>query len=321
MQIKRHLQATLAGQAILLLTATNSGEIAYTATGGTPPPSKTHYRFTAIDIPDQLFMAPLGPNDEGAAVGLYVDTTGHYHGFVWRDGKVALVDAPGWAQTALFAINDSDVIAASVYNDNLTELHTAVYRPREGTWTLIPDVPGHPIANNVAINNKGVLMGSSSQGDVGFYNNTVGWTWDGESYSFFTVPGASGSGYGFGTSPLGINDRGQVTGYYTDDLGLWHGFLKNRSNITTFDVPGADLTEPFGINDDGDIAGIYYILSPTFQEQGFIYHAGHFVTVEVPGYGGPTGINNRGEIVGTYQDSSGVWHGFVGTPDHDGCKD
>lgn len=203
------------------------------------------------------------------------------------------------------------------FNTDQSVQHTFLYRMCDKTWTQLPDVPNRPVVNNVVVNNGGTIVGSSSQGDYFNYYDAVGWTWDGRSYSFFTVPGASGTGFGSGTTPLGLNDRGQVTGYYTDDSGYWHGFLKDRSTITTIDVPGADLTEPGAINDKGDIAGTWYVLGPVYQEEGFILHEGHFVTFEVPGLiGGLTSINDRGELAGTYQDSEGIWHGFLATPEH-----
>jgi len=317
MQIKRQIQAALAGQALLLLAAINSGEMARGATGTLPPPTKTKYHFTIIDIPDQQFMAPFGPNAEGIACGFYLGNDGLWSGFLWRDGRVTPLDAPGWSQTVPNSINDRGEVAGIEFETDQSVQHTFLYRIRDETWTQLPDVPNMPVVNAVVINNEGTIVGSSSQGDQLNYYNSVGWTWDGRSYSFFTVPGASETGFGSGTWPLGLNDRGQVTGYYTDDSGYQHGFLKDRSTITTFDVPGADLIEPGAINDNGDIAGTWYALGPVYQEEGFILHEGHFVTFEVPGVtGGLTSINDRGEVAGTYADSSGIWHGFVATPEH-----
>ena len=42
-------------------------------------------------------------------------------------------------------------------------------------------------------------------------------------------------------------------------------------------------------------------------------HDGQFYTLEgLPG--GVTGINERGELAGSYPDTSGTWHGFIATP-------
>jgi hypothetical protein len=56
-------------------------------------------------------------------------------------------------------------------------------------------------------------------------------------FSTFDVPGAvAGSTYA-----EGINNTGQVTGYYSDAGGS-HGFVDTNGAFTTIDVPGASST-------------------------------------------------------------------------------
>ena len=43
----------------------------------------------------------------------------------------------------------------------------------------------------------------------------------------------------------------------------------------------------------------------------FLFENGNYTLLDVPG--GPTGINNEGQIVGSYTDASGT-HGFLATP-------
>jgi hypothetical protein len=47
-------------------------------------------------------------------------------------------------------------------------------------------------------------------------------------------------------------------------------------------------------------------------ENGFFFRDGHFTIVDYPGVGNSDdhGINDRGEISGSYIDSNGVYHGF-----------
>jgi len=82
----------------------------------------------------------------------------------------------------------------------------------------------------------------------------------------FDVPGAdmTANSYG-GTHPGTINIDGTVTGNYLDAKGVYRGFVRESDgHITTFDAPGADLTNngshgtsPVSINDLGAIAGYY----------------------------------------------------------------
>ena len=66
------------------------------------------------------------------------------------------------------------------------------------------------------------------------------------------VPGAAA------TDAFGINERGQIVGFYSEPSpGPSHGFLLDSGTFTTIDVPGADSTIAFGINDRDQIVGIY----------------------------------------------------------------
>ena len=89
-----------------------------------------------------------------------------------------------------------------------------------------------------------------------------------EPYTFTTidVPGAL-----YGSYAQGINDAGQVTGYYFDGTGA-HGFVDTNGAFTTINVPGATgSTYAFGINTAGQVTGYYndatgahgFVASPT----------------------------------------------------------
>jgi len=77
----------------------------------------------------------------------------------------------------------------------------------------------------------------------------------------------------------------------------------HASTFSSIDVPGAFATAAHGINDRGQIVGEY----SAGGLHGFVLDHGTFTTFDVPGT--PTGINNRGEIVG----GTGG-HGFVMSP-------
>src|SRR4051812_14956429 len=68
------------------------------------------------------------------------------------------------------------------------------------------------------------------------------------SFTQIDVPGAEG------TASNGINDVGQIVGYFYDGAGT-HGFLYTAGSFTHIDVPGAEGTTPNGINDVGQIVG------------------------------------------------------------------
>jgi probable HAF family extracellular repeat protein len=62
----------------------------------------------------------------------------------------------------------------------------------------------------------------------------------------------------FGTVATGINDEGQIVGYYEDSNGHFHGFLYSRGVFTALDDPSATAgTFAEGINNIGQSVGYY----------------------------------------------------------------
>jgi probable HAF family extracellular repeat protein len=161
-------------------------------------------------------------------------------------------------------------------------------------------------------------------------------------FTTINVPGASE------TSAGGINDLGQIVGFYrvTPNSG-GHGFIDTNGVFTTIDFPGAEATAPFAINNSGQIVGLYEdsanIEHPFWYVNGafttlnggfatginnvgqivgsigvetFVYMNGSYSIFAVPGAGGatPGGINDAGQIAGYYGDpTTGVTHGFLKT--------
>src|SRR5262245_17627252 len=114
------------------------------------------------------------------------------------------------------------------------------------------------------------------------------------------------------TDAYGINNAGQVVGYYFDSQGKNHGFLYSGGSYTTIDYqpvfpdPAVDDTYALGINDAGQIVEKY----TDGRDHGFLYSNGTFTTIDDP-LGSPLGrnvargINKAGQIVGYYDDSQG----------------
>jgi len=111
-------------------------------------------------------------------------------------------------------------------------------------------------------------------------------------YRFVTIdaPGA------VETDATGVNNTGQVSGYYVDAAGNPHGFLWQNGGLQTVDYPGAPLTSPGHVNDVGLIIGNY----GTFTSQhAATYHTRLAIWTTLPDVAGlPVnighGINNSG---------------------------
>ena len=117
------------------------------------------------------------------------------------------------------------------------------------------------------------------------------------------------------TFAFGINDRGQIVGYYDNNSGH-QGFLLSGGTYSTIDDPSADAgnTLAHAVSAIGQVVGQYTNASGT---HGFFLSAGNYRTLDDPTPTTtatvPLGIDVSGQIgliVGYFQSTSGI-HGFV----------
>jgi hypothetical protein len=137
-----------------------------------------------------------------------------------------------------------------------------------------------------------------------------------------------------GTRAFSISQRGEIAGYYTDAVGMNHGFVRAADGtITTIDAPGANTfasegTKAWSINAAGTVTGYYQDVHQAAH--GFVcatngviseFHAPGASTAEGEGtiasfsaagpntY--PNSINTDGVIVGRTGSQGGTSRGFV----------
>jgi probable HAF family extracellular repeat protein len=116
-------------------------------------------------------------------------------------------------------------------------------------------------------------------------------------------------------SARGINDVGQIVGYYSGNGIPNTGFLYDSrdGSVTSFRAPfdGTTATYGNGLNNNGQIVGSY---TDSISGHGFFVDAvGSFISLDVPSSVGTTalGINDAGQIVGVFHDVNDNQHGFV----------
>jgi hypothetical protein len=122
------------------------------------------------------------------------------------------------------------------------------------------------------------------------------------------------------TIATGINDSGEVSGYYIGSDGHYHGFLRSVGGACTeIGGPNGETAYALGINNNGDVVGLYFKDSTPV---GFVRSAegGNLTTFNfstgawsepVPN-GYYMGINDNGQVAGTLEDHNGGGvHGFV----------
>ncbi len=198
--------------------------------GGTPTSL-----LPSSDTPAMAF----GINDKGMIVGQY--TAGaNTPGFIDKGGTITTVNAPTGATTDIVnaqGINNNGlVVGFYVGNDGQYHGFTANAGAASGgsvTGTevadpVIPSNPNEPGATFVfsqmlGVNDSGMAVGyygDSTTSQHGYlYNTNTG------TYTFLDDPAAGFSGGVEVTQITGINDSGEITGFYSDSSGAFHGFV------------------------------------------------------------------------------------------------
>ena len=271
--------------------------------------------FTVFLFPGATATLPLDINEHGVIVGRY-SKAGVTHGFV-RDalGVMTTVDFPGSIFTVAASINDSGAIAGW-YSLPAAPGVRHGFVLRDGALSTF-DPPGSTFTNLIGINERGDVSGRfctrnpcHAPGNGDFHGLLIQ---DGE-FSYIDVPGA------VETNPFKITANGTVGGGYTKPGGGEGLFVLARGEFTTMDLPnGRPITQDNGgINSRGDIVGAYCtgsppcLIAPT-GNHGFLLSDGALTTIDYPGALSSvlTGINNRGQMVGSFFDSSAQPTGFV----------
>lgn len=187
------------------------------------------------------------------------------------------IDYPGALWTGANGINTSGQIVGDYgYTNSGSPSYGFLYSGGQFTQINFPGSAGYTWPNGI-----------NARGDiVGYYENDFpgphGFLDRGGAYAAINVPGAS---Y---TYALGINDSGQIAGFYYASNHV-HGFLYSGGTFTTIDCPGASDTSLWGINDSGQIVG-------TCDGRVFLYSGGQFTIINFPAQ--PYGINGSAQIVG-----------------------
>jgi len=204
-----------AGFSVINATGLNQG---FTNVGGA---------FTNVNGPGSMFTQVLGLNDDNQAVGFYVAADGNTLPFLYNLGTKSLttISYPsGWDSTSVTAAGiNNDGVIVGFYTDAAGTVFGFI--DNGGTFTA----PTDPLGTNpmfFGINNNGEIVGDDTAADgatEGFVYNMDTNTW-----TLVADPSASQVPDGFGISGTtlnGINDQGDLVGFYADASGNVDGLL------------------------------------------------------------------------------------------------
>ena len=287
---EQHWALALVSAALSLIVATTAA--AQTST----------YIFTPIDLPPEARPGAVfltGINNAGQIVGWYDD-----HGLFYSDGSsFTTIDAPGPPGTFTLGINNTGQIVGCGGS-----LGGFVYSYSDGTFTTfnVPLEQGYACYQGSGINDLGQIVGAYLYTNWEDIYEFHGFLYSAGNFTTIDAPGA------LDTYPQGINNAGQIVGYF-DGYGT-HGYLFDTDgSYTTIDPPGSSYTWVFGINNVGQIVGTFF---DSTQAHGFLYVGGSVTLIDVPGALGTNAfaINDAGQIVVRSGDETGSSHWFVATP-------
>jgi hypothetical protein len=275
------------------------------------------YSFQTLGDPaDPTFNQLLGVNDAGLIVGYYGSGANAKHpnkGYTLSSassGTYTAENYPGSVQTQVTAVTSSGN-TAGFWVDAQGNNHGFI--DWNGVFTTVDD----PAAAGKTKTTQ--ILGLNAAGvAVGFYNDGQGnahafkYNQNTRVFTALTPPNASTA------VATAINMKDEIAGFLTRGKTT-AGFFVSHATYDEFDVPNSTNTQAFGVNADEEIVGSY--LDAHGQTHGFVLtnpttHAA-FKTVDDPAGVGSTvinGVNDKGQLVGFYQDSAKNTVGFFATP-------
>ncbi len=195
---------------------------------------------------------------------------------------------------------------------------------------LTVDDPADPTFNQLlGINDRGTAAGYFGSGaDDKHPNQLLGVNNNGVAAGFYNDAAGASHGYLYwiqkrsfvpvrvpvkadSVVASGINDRGDVSGFYT--LGKrTSAFVLTRHSFISINLGGKTNTQALGINNKDQVVGSF--VDAHGKMHGFVWRNWNLTQVDNPNGSGGTlvnGIDNRNQIVGFFVDAKGNTNGFV----------
>ena len=200
--------------------------------------------FSRFKFPGAISTEISGINCRSQFVGVYVDRFNTPHGFLMDNGNLSTIDFPDSFATSAVRINARGQIVGG-YSDvsnarPITPLRGFLLQ--DGVFTKIK-APDATETLPQGINDRGQIVGAyvDATGTIhGFLlDKGVFTTIDPPATAIPGIVRGFASGARLGSAAFGINNRGQIVGFYADTGGRIHGYLLDKGVYTTIDAPGA----------------------------------------------------------------------------------
>jgi hypothetical protein len=214
--------------------------------------------------------------------------------------KFTAIDFPGATLTRVFGINPGGEVVG-VYKDTSGAQHGFLLSG--GNYITI-DYPGAMATMARGIGPGGEIVGSYTNAPGGAAN-MHGFLLSQGVFTEIQFPGY------LGTIAQRIGPNGDIYGcnHNTNTSSTMHGMVRTADGYSQIDVPAS--MHNGATPDGGTIIGVYTNLA-TQATHGYFLINGAFLPFDVPGstYTDAYDINPQGEVVGTFRDSTGHFHGY-----------
>ncbi len=165
----------------------------------------------------------------------------------------------------------------------------------------------------LGINDLGKIAGYFGSGASAAHPNK-GYTISAYSGMVFTPENYPGSAQ---TQVTGLNDMGKSVGFYVDSAGNNFGFSYKNGVYSSFSAPGVrgktKTTQLLGVNNEGLAVGFYNDAKGNAHAFEYQTKTGAYSLLKVPGATATmaTGVNDDGDVVGTFTNHKGVTDSFL----------
>ena len=166
--------------------------------------------FTQINYPGANSSNAIAISNAGVVGGYFASGSGDIQGFALVDGKYILISPPGTISTSVSGITAAGKFVGFA---NLQSCNCGVsFSYYRGKYKRI--VIPNALATVVGVNNSGTALVGDHGTSVG-----AGFVYQSKVLRSLSFPGSSG------TDAIGVNDAGEVVGWFYDANSFAHGYL------------------------------------------------------------------------------------------------